>query len=106
MGIVPRCCFGLSKPTGLIFMVTARPTIFGQGHIGRTPYVAPVNPKRSIPSDTAQVSSFNKRSMMDSRAIRITFVVTRYFPAQSPKPETYYDQYAKAMPQPVAAGER
>jgi hypothetical protein len=69
MGNVPRCCFGLSKPTGLIFMVTARPTIFGHGHIGRTPYVAPVNPKRSMPSDTAQVSSFNKRSTIGSRAI-------------------------------------
>src|SRR4030095_274598 len=101
MGNVPRCCFGSSKPTGLIFMVTARPTIFGHGHIGRTPYVAPVNPKRSMPSDTAQVSSFNKRSTMDSRAIGITFVVAAHkvlrfeIPTQNPKPETYYDQYAK-----------
>jgi hypothetical protein len=73
---VPRCRFGFSKPAGLIFIVTARPTIFGQGHMGRTPWVAPFNPKRSIPSDTAQVSSFNKRSTIASRAIRFSFVAS------------------------------
>ena len=36
-----------------------------QGHIGRTPLLRPsVQTERSIPSATAQVSSFNKRSMM------------------------------------------
>src|SRR6266849_304595 len=67
MAAVPRCCFGFSKPTGLIFIVTARPTIFGQGHMGRTPNVAPLSPKRSIPSETAHVSSLAKRSTSGSR---------------------------------------
>src|SRR5439155_3291568 len=71
MACVPRCCFDLSRPTGLIFMVTARPAIFGQGHMGRTPNVVFLSSKRSIPSETAQVSSLAKRSMIASRVIKI-----------------------------------
>src|SRR5918992_227219 len=60
-------------------MVTARPTIFGQSHIGRTPNVAPFNPKRSIPSDTAQVSSLANRSTISSPLIEllVSFLLRR-----------------------------
>jgi hypothetical protein len=54
--------------------VTARPTMRGHCHCGRTPQVAPLSVKLSSASETAQVSSLDKRSMISSRAIKASFL--------------------------------
>ena len=105
MGAVPRCCVGCCNPAGLIFIVTARPTMRGHCQSGPIPHVAPFSVKLSNASETAQVSSFASLSIIASRVIQPLFTAMLLKPKLETRNNSYC-QYANPMPQPVAAGER
>src|SRR6185503_5053558 len=106
IGAVPKCWVGCCNPAGLSFIVTARPAMRGHSQSGRTPQVAPFKPKLSSASETAQVSSLTNRSTIGSRAITEFGRTLRSAPLCDLRYLFAYIQYANAMPQPVAAGDR